>query len=133
MQLYKGMITLDYNPVTDVLVSDMPDAKQFGLAEVSFCLGLIVENIRNYDIKHLLLDSSKSTTDLEDNAYQAIATQFGQDLRRTRLKRIARVSTNDAGREAKAAKATAELKLNLPIQVKSFTNQAEAIEWLRAS
>ena len=135
MQIYRGMITLNYNPVTDVLVSDMPDIKQFGLAEVSFCLGLIVENVRNYDIKNLLLDSSKSIIDVENEAYQAISNQFGKDLLSTRLKRIARVGTTDIRREENAAKVTAELKqqLNLPIQFKSFSNQAEAMKWLRAS
>jgi hypothetical protein len=135
MQIYKGIITLDYNPVTDVLVSEMPNPKQFGLSEVSFCLGLIVENVRNYDIKNLLLDSSKSTVDLEDEAYKAISIQFAKDLFSTRLQRIARVSTTDASREEKAAKLTTELKqeLKLPMQFKNFTSQAEAMQWLRAS
>ena len=46
-----------------------------------------------------------------------------------------RARVGDASREAKAAKATSEVKqqLNLPIQFKSFTNQAEAMAWLSAS
>lgn len=64
MLIYSGVITLDYDPPTDILETSMPDIKEFALSEVSFCLGLIVESIRNYDIKHLLLDSSKSVIEV---------------------------------------------------------------------
>ena len=132
MIIYSGIITLDYNPVTDVLTTSMPDVKQFGLSEISFCLGLIVENVRNYDIKKLLLDSSKSVVEVEDEAYKAIMMKFGMDLRGTRLKKIARLATADTGREEKSAKLSAELRqeLNLPVEFRSFTRRKEAMDWL---
>jgi hypothetical protein len=135
MQLYNGIITLDYNPSTDVLVTSMPDIKQFGLSEVSFCLGLIVDSIRNYDIKNLLLDSSKSVIEVEDEAYKTITTKFSKELMTTRLKKIARVATTDNNREKKSAKLSAEIKqeLNLPVVFANFTSQTEAMLWLISS
>jgi hypothetical protein len=132
MLIHNGIIKLDYNPATDVLVTSMPDIKQFELSEVSFCLGLIVESIINYDIKFLLLDSSKSVIEIDANAYKAISTRFAMDLMRTRLKKIARLQTTDAIREEKSGKIATELKqeLNLPIQFKNFDNPAEAMDWL---
>jgi hypothetical protein len=134
MQIYSGIITLDYNPATDILMSQMPDTREFGLSEVSFCLELIVENVRNYDIKHLLLDSSKSVLGLEGEAYKSITVKFSKDLMSTRLKKIARVGTSDRYREERSAKLTTELRqeLNFPIQFKNFTSQAEALEWLQS-
>lgn len=128
MLLYNGIITLDYDPATDVLVAGMPDARQFGLSEVSFCLGLIVESVRNYDIKHLLLDASQSAVEVEDEAYRAVTAQFGMDLMGTRLRKIARVATADAGREERSARISAELRL--PMAFLSFPNQDEAMDWL---
>ena len=135
MQLYKGMITLDYNPITDVLVSDMPDTKQFGALEVSYCLGLIVDSIRYYDIKKLLLDSSKSLIDVEDEVYQAITTKFSMKLRSTRLKKIARVATTDKNREEKSAKVSKALRqeFNFSLVFQNFTSQEEAMDWLLAA
>jgi len=132
MLIYSGIITLDYNPATDVLVTSMPDIRQFGLSEVSFCLGLIVENIRNYDIKNLLLDSSKSVIEAEDEAYKTLTTKFSMDLMATRLRKIARVATTDIKREEKSSKLSAELKqeMNLPIEFKNFSDRAHAMDWL---
>lgn len=132
MLIYSGIITLDYDLTTDVLVTSMPDVRQFALSEVSFCLELIVDNIRNYDIKNLLLDSSKSVIEVEEEAYKAIITKFMMDLMSTRLKKIARVGTTDTKREENSAKLSSELRkeLNLPIQFKTFTSKADAMEWL---
>jgi len=132
MIIYSGIITLNYNPATDVLDTSMPDVKQFGLSEVSFCLQLIVESIRNYDIKKLLLDSSKSVVEVEDEPYKAVTTKFGTELMGTRLKKIARVATADARREEKSATVSAELRreLNFPVEFRNFTSKAGAMEWL---
>ncbi|QMU30411.1 hypothetical protein [Adhaeribacter radiodurans] len=134
MVLHDGIITLDYNPAQDVLITSMPDIKTFGLSEVSYCLGLIVEYIRNYDIKKLLLDSSNSVVEVEDEAYKTITTQFALNLMNTRLKKLARVGTTNTNREESSAKISQEIKqeLNLPIEYKSFNGKAEAMEWLLA-
>jgi len=132
MLLYSGIITLDYNPATDVLVTSMPDVREFGMSEVSFCLNLIVENIRNYHIENLLLDSSKSVIEVEDDVYKTITLRFGMDLMNTNLKKVARVGTSDKKREEKSANLSSEIRqeLKLPIAFKNFTTRAEALEWL---
>jgi len=132
MLIHSGIITLDYSPATDVLVTSMPDIKEFGASEVSFCFGLIVENVRNYHIKNLLLDSSKSIVEVEDEAYKAITMKFAMDLMGTRLKKLARVGTIDTEREEKSAKLSADIKqeVNLPVEFRNFATREEAMEWL---
>ncbi|PRY15530.1 hypothetical protein CLV24_102151 [Pontibacter ummariensis] len=132
MLIYNGIITLDYDPTTDILATSMPDVREFAFPEVSFCLGLIVDNVRVYDIKKLLLDSSKSVIEVEDEAYKAITTKFAMDLMGTRLQKLARVGTVDLKREEKSTKLSAELRqeLNLPMEFKNFTSRAEAMDWL---
>lgn len=135
MLLYNGIIILDYDPSTDILISSMPDIQAFSLSEVSFCLERIVESVTSYDIKHLLLDSSKSVVQIGNEEYQAVALQFGMSLMETGLKKVARVGTTDALREEKSARTTQELgaELQLPIAFRNFTSQQEAIDWLRAT
>lgn len=132
MLIYSGIITLDYNPATDVLATNMPDIREFSSSEVAYCLDLIVESIRGYDIKNLLLDASKSVVEVEDEAYKAITTKFSMGLMNTRLKKIARVATEDAKREEKSAKITRELRqeLHLSIEHRNFTGREEAMDWL---
>ena len=136
MLLYNGIITLDYNPATDVLVTSMPDIRQFALAEVTFCLDLIVDNVRNYDIKNLLLDSSQSIIEVEEEAYKAITTQFSRDLMNTRLRKLARVgpANTKRKREEKSNRLATEIRqeLRLSIAFKSFNSRATAMEWLLA-
>ena len=132
MLIYSGIITLDYTPATDVLVTSMPDVKQFSLSEVRFSLELIVENIRNYDIKNLLLDSSNSIIEVEDSAYKSVTSKFATDLMATRLQKIARVVTSDAKREERSARLATELKqeMNMPVEFKNFTTSKDAMDWL---
>ena len=130
MLIYTGIITLDYNPATDVLVTGMPDIRQFGLAEVSFCLGLIVETIRNYDIKHLLLDANQSVVEMEDEPYRTLTAKFSTDLMQTRLRKMARVATADAGQEERPS---ISAELHLPMASRNFPSQAEAMGWLLSS
>ncbi|MFD3002892.1 hypothetical protein ACFS7Z_21170 [Pontibacter toksunensis] len=132
MLIYSGIITLDYNPATDVLATSMPDIREFSLSQVAYCLDLIVESIKGYDIKYLLLDSSKSVVEVEDEAYKATTLKFSQALMSTRLKKIARVGTEDTKREEKSAKVAKELKqeLNLPIDFRNYADRVEAMDWL---
>lgn len=134
MLLYNGIITLDYNPATDVLVTDLPDVRQFGLSELRFCLDLIVKSVINYDIKQLLLDSSHSVAGTEDEAHKAVTANFGIDLMKTRLKRIARVGAADAARGEKEAGVASELRqeLDLPVKIRTFFSKNEAMGWLQS-
>lgn len=132
MLIYSGIITLDYNPATDVLATSMPDIREFSSSEVAYCLDLIIESIKGYDIKHLLLDSSKSIVEVEDEAYKAITMTFSLALMKTRLKKIARIGTGSASREENSARIVNELRheLNMPIEFRNFYDRVEAMDWL---
>lgn len=132
MNIYKGIITLDYEPATDVLVTSMPDVRQYGLSEVSVSLGIIVSNIRNYDIKKLLLDASQSVVAVESESYSAVVKKFTLDLMSTRLQKLARVSTTDVLREAPTARIASEVRQELrpTIEHRNFTSPIEALAWL---
>lgn len=130
MVLHEKIIRLDYNPATDILETSMPDVTHFMLSEVQMCLDVIITNIRNYDIKKLLLDSSNSVIEIgeDDEAYKAIAMKFGMDLMGTRLKKIARIESADLRREANSAEVREHM--NLPMEFKNFSNRDDAKDWL---
>lgn len=132
MVLHSGIIDLEYNPTTDILETTMPSVSHFGLSEVKFCLDLIIGAVTNYDIKKLLLDSTNSDIEMEDEAYQKIARNFGIALMKTRVQKVARIGTSDKVREEKSKQVTTQMKaeFNLPVQFKTFANRKQAHAWL---
>jgi hypothetical protein len=127
-----GLITLDYDPATDILSVALPDIRNFGTSEVERSLDIIVETIVNYDIKKLLLDSSKAIIEVDDEAYRNIIMKFSMDLMRTRLKFLARVGSPLEQQEKRATRVAEEAKRvsAVPVEFQNFTDSAEAMGWL---
>jgi hypothetical protein len=129
MVIHSGIVTLDYSPTEDILIAFMPDVKQFGMSEANYCLDIIIDSIKAYDIKRLLLDSRESLVEVEEEAYKVVTKKFASDLMGTRLRKIARVLPKNVKREGKSAKIAKDL--NLPVQFQSFSNPSDAIMWLK--
>lgn len=128
-----SIVTLEYEPATDILSVALPDIQVFSLKEVERCLGIIVEHVISYDVKKVLLDSSKAVVDVENEAYHNLMLQFGKDLMKTRLQKIARVSTSLPAQESRANRvAGALLQLDPGGEYQNFTTKAAALNWLLA-
>ncbi|WP_026464394.1 hypothetical protein [Adhaeribacter aquaticus] len=128
-----GLITLDYNPAVDILKVELPNVAQFGVLELSRSLDIVAENIKNYDIKNLLLDSSNVVVeDIQDDAYKSVVENFILTLTKSRLKKLARVNTAVIKHEERLARVTSDVsqKFNIPIAIKMFSDLPEANTWL---
>ena len=127
-----SVITLDYNPATDILQVDYPDVVAFQLPEIERSLKLLVNAIRNYDVKKLLLDASKTTIEVSPEENTAVTLQLAADLVNTRLQKVARIQPADNQRETMAQNNINQVKLSglLPYQLQTFTNKSDAMAWL---
>jgi hypothetical protein len=137
MILYQNrLIVLDYEPSTDILSVDWPNVASFDLMEVEQALNTLVGYIRDYDVKRLLIDSTKAviSPDLDMVEYQAIVTQFAYKLMKTRLKKSARIMHSDQVRETTSQKISEEItrKAKLEIENQNFTSKEAATAWLTA-
>jgi hypothetical protein len=47
-----SIIKLEYDPATDILEVEYPDLEKFMLPEIKHAFNLMVETIRNYDVKN---------------------------------------------------------------------------------
>jgi hypothetical protein len=131
MILYQnGLIRLDYNPATDILFVDMPSVSYGSVPEFRRALDLIVENVRTYDVKKLLVEARKSIIDMPHDEYMVLVTKFGRDLKATRLIKGARVVSDNPERE-KIVKQVVN-SLEPTFQFKTFTQTADAENWLNA-
>lgn len=137
MMLFQNrLIVLEYRPGTDVLSVDWPSVSAYDLLEVERSLNTLVEYITNYDVKRLLIDSTRTTIspDLDMAKYQAIVTEFAYKLQKTRLQKSARIMHADLAREANSQKISEDIsrKARLTVENRNFTDKAEALAWLTA-
>ncbi|QHL87984.1 hypothetical protein GU926_11305 [Nibribacter ruber] len=130
------LIVLEYRPGTDVLSVDWPSVSAYDLTEVERSLSTLVEYITNYDVKRLLIDSTKAviSPDLDMVEYQAIVTEFAYKLQKTRLQKSARIMHADLAREATSQQISEDIsrKARLTVENRNFTDKAEALAWLTA-
>ena len=125
-----GFIKLDYDPTTDIMFVDMPTVNSLELPEVRQALRIIVEHVRNYDVKNLLVDARKTEVEVTEESYASLLAEFSRHLMATRLQKLARIVTASAVRENVVRSVYDQQKLS--IDFRSFTELAPAVEWLKA-
>ena len=131
MILYQNaLIKLDYNPATDILFVDMPSINYGIVPEFRRALDIILENVRAYDVKKLLVDARKSVIDMEPEDYSELVARFASDLKATRLVKGARVISSNADREKLVKEGVNTMDPGFLF--KTFTDVAEAEKWLNS-
>lgn len=137
MLLHKdGLIELNYDVATDILTAKWPDMMNFTTAEIRFAFKKIVDTLKHYDIKKLLVDSRSNVVEITDEAYTVLALEFTRDLKTSRVKKVARLQTLDPAREKRAAHVTQQVQAQLQSgeqRYGSFPTVQSALEWLRES
>lgn len=131
MLLYKSsFFNLEYDPATDVLSLDWPDVKDFLVPEVTRELAVLVDNIKHYDVKKLLIDTSKARVEVSSTEYQDFIATFARALKTTRLQKFARVATASPEREKISENARQASSITDVMEFRSFASKAEALAWL---
>ncbi|MFB9864104.1 STAS/SEC14 domain-containing protein [Rufibacter immobilis] len=126
-----GFIELDYDPATDILWFEMPNVDDVVMPEMKRCLKVIVEHVRNYDVKRILLDARKTDILGGNEGYATIITEFYRDLMLTRVRRVARLVTPESIRENLVKRTLA--KMNISFEVQAFTDTDSAMKWLKST
>jgi len=134
MLLHKdGLIELNYEVATDTLTVSWPDMTTFTLSEIRFALTTIIDTLKHYDIKKLLIDTRANVVEITDEAYAELMLQFSRDLTTTRLQKVARLHAVNPAHEKRVARVTKSVNeaVNLSIDFNSFTDEFSALSWLR--
>lgn len=126
-----SLICLYYNPATDILTVDMPSVSYDLASEFKRALDIIVENVRNYDVKKLMIDARKSVIEMDPDEYAALVANFTAELKNTRLQKGARIVSENKARESLVQDTIEHVQ---PLSLyKTFTDRAVALEWLKAN
>ncbi|MFD3002830.1 hypothetical protein ACFS7Z_20850 [Pontibacter toksunensis] len=107
---------------------EWPDFHYYSASEAAYTLDIIVETVRQYDVKYLLTDTRKSTVDIPQPEYKEIILKFARDLTTTRLHKLARVVT-DSTRRLKPIREVRQ-EAHLEVEIEDFYSVEEALDWL---
>lgn len=135
MLLFKNsIITLDYNPAADILEVAYPDLHGFLLPEIKHSIDILIDNVKNYDVKRILLDSTRTVISVSEEESREITVCLAAGFMKTRVQKLARLQSGMASVEATAQGNIKHITetLPLPFQLKTFTSRAEALAWLSA-
>lgn len=128
-----SLISLDYSPAFDILEVEYPDLQGYMLSHIKDSLDLMVDTIRTYDVKRLLLDASKTVIELNDEENKNLTIYLASQLVKTRLQKLARIQPIDLNVEIRAQENIQNIASSglLPYQLKTFTVKEEALNWLK--
>ncbi|GAB3197721.1 hypothetical protein ABID22_000775 [Pontibacter aydingkolensis] len=133
MILYdNSILKLDYDPATDILEVAYPDLHDFLLVEIKYSIDQLIENVNNYDVKRLLLDSSRTVIAVNGERSREITSYLAASLCKTRLQKLARLQSPDSTVEVTAQSNIKHIEthLHLPFVLRNFTSRKEACGWL---
>ncbi|GAA4431577.1 hypothetical protein GCM10023188_19260 [Pontibacter saemangeumensis] len=125
-----GFIRLDYDPASDILSFAMPSVNDVVMPEMRRCLVTVVEHVRNYDVKRVLLDARETAIGVGQEIYVPVIAEFYGSLATTRLQKVARLVTPGSQRE-RIIHGIFE-GIHFPMEVRPFAEAAPAVEWLQA-
>ena len=130
-----SVVRLDYDPTTDVVVVEYPDLHDYLLPEIKYSIDKMVEVIRNYDIKHLLLDSTRTVFSVGEEQSKEVAMYLAAGIMKTRVQKVARVQSPVEAVEKRAQGNIKHIQESqpLPFKLQNFTDSSVALEWLNES
>ncbi len=123
---------MSYDVSVDLLKVRWLDLKYSTGAELNYTIGVLLEKIRNYDIKKLLIDAHQNVEGVTDEEFVEMNTNFAKLLVSTRLKKVARLGTNNLNRE-NFIQALAQNTLSgsdTTLQFHNFNDEQSAVQWL---
>lgn len=129
-----SILRLDYDPASDILDVEYPDLHDFMLFEIKRTIDTLVDTVKHYDVKRLLLDSTRTVSSVSEEESREIAMYLAAGLATTRVQKVARVQSPSAAVETRAQNNVQHIiKMQpFPFQLQNFTGKADAVAWLRS-
>ncbi|PRY12772.1 hypothetical protein CLV24_107144 [Pontibacter ummariensis] len=128
-----GLLKLDYNPATDILEVAYPDLHDYLLSEIKHSINILIDTIKHYDVKKVLLDSTRTVISVSDEESREIAVYLATGLMGTRVQKVARVQSSSTTVEITAQGNMRHIKESqlLSYDLQNFNSKAEAETWLK--
>jgi hypothetical protein len=120
-----------YDVKLDLVQVRWPDIEDIYLPEIFHSVNTLVENIRNYNIRNLLVDArdTKLLTSYQDadRVVEALTTGLAQ----SRLEKLARIESGIFQRENTLRQLSADLNARFHFRTMFFKDFGSAMSWLQ--
>ena len=129
MILYQNsLMQLNLEPANSLMEVNWPNFEAYSVDETKLALSRLVNTVKTYEVKKLLVDASNAKLNAEAEDYEEIIRHYTSLLQETNLEKIARLVTDVPERENRSRK----LQKYIPasIQIQNFENATDARTWL---
>ena len=119
-----------YDVKYDLVCVKWPTIENLYLPEILNSIKLLVENIRNYNIRHLLIDATETKAPSSNEDANKVVNALLNGLENSRLEKLARVESEIQERESMLKQMIPEINRSVNYEIKFFKDIASALKWL---
>lgn len=123
------LITLSWMEDVDILSVTWSESVPYNTSEIEQSIDKVIETIKNYNCKKLLIDASEAHFLSDDELLRITLTDFGTKLSKTGIEKVARIITSDQTREARIQ--TIRTEVSFPFKIYDISNREQALHWLK--
>ncbi len=135
MILYQdSLLSLDYDASTDIMYVQWPNLTDADLPDLQTAIKALIDTIKHYDIKKLLIDSRVSRVDIPDEIYRPLIFSLIGQLKESRIQRMARVMPENTYREVHLQSYTQQMQAAnmFTYAIAEFESKEKAFAWLNS-
>lgn len=127
-----SLIKLDYDPSSDILEVGYPDLHDYLLPEIIHSIDILVDSVKHYDVKRILLDSSRTSISVNSEESRQIAVYLASGFATTRVQKVARLQSPSHNVEQSAEANIRHIRESqqLPYLLQNFMDRVVAVNWL---
>ncbi|WP_210462829.1 hypothetical protein [Rufibacter roseolus] len=94
-----GFVKIHYDPAEDIMFATLPQIDNSLFTEVRRSYDIVVDHVKSYDVKKLLIDASQTQVKVPEEVLLPIFSHFIKGLSSSRLQRLARIISSNISRE----------------------------------
>ena len=120
-----------YDVKHDLVCVKWPTIESIYLPEILNSIKVLVENIKNYNIRHLLIDATDTKAHSSNEDANKVVHALLSGLQNTHLEKLARVESAIPERESVLKQMLPEVAIQVNFEIKFFKDIASALNWLQ--
>ena len=120
-----------YETKFDLLTVNWMTIETVFMPEILHSVQQLVANIKNYDIRNLLIDASGIHEHSSEQEHEKVVDALFGGLAKSRLKKLARIASLNKIREFVLKEKLPALNQECDFEIRLFGNFAEADAWLK--
>lgn len=118
-----------YDVKLDLLLVYWPNIENIFLPEILHSTGKLVENIRNYNIRNLLIDASRTTLLSSYHDADQVINLLVKGLDKSNLEKLARIESSNSHREETLKAFAIHMNEIFSYTTRFFNDKAGAMDW----